>query len=241
MDANLARRLSTTKDCRKQPNVALTPPRKQQSSPFTLNTAKTVCKTPTSARSDSDRYIPALGSARSHGNLAEKFNFARIENMDDSVYRNVLVNEILPNCSPVATHISASPTHQIKSAKRILKFTSIATSNPPIFTDSSASLYSSSTLSQASKLLLSKPHKLTRQISKVPYKVLDAPDLQDDFYLNLVDWSNNNYLAVGLSSCVYLWSASTSKVHKLCDLSSSESDPGDVVTSVNWRQNVIPY
>lgn len=43
-------------------------------------------------------------------------------------------------------------------------------------------------------------------------QVLDAPSLQDDFYLNLVDWSSQNVLAVGLGSCVYLWTATTSKV-----------------------------
>jgi hypothetical protein len=43
-------------------------------------------------------------------------------------------------------------------------------------------------------------------------QVLDAPALQDDFYLNLVDWSAQNVLAVGLGPCVYLWSACTSKV-----------------------------
>jgi cell division cycle 20-like protein 1 (cofactor of APC complex) len=70
-----------------------------------------------------------------------------------------------------------------------------------------------------------------RKIAKVPFKVLDAPSLQDDFYLNLVDWSSNNVLAVGLGSCIYLWSASTSKVTKLYDLGSS-----DIVTSVSWSQ-----
>ena len=45
-------------------------------------------------------------------------------------------------------------------------------------------------------------------------QVLDAPALQDDFYLNLVDWSSQNTLAVGLGSCVYLWSACTSKVSR---------------------------
>lgn len=44
------------------------------------------------------------------------------------------------------------------------------------------------------------------------YKVLDAPALQDDFYLNLVDWSSHNVLAVGLGTCVYLWNACSSKV-----------------------------
>ncbi|GKE25272.1 FIZZY-related 2-like protein, partial [Tanacetum coccineum] len=37
--------------------------------------------------------------------------------------------------------------------------------------------------------------------------VLDAPAFQDDFYLNLVDWSSHNVLAVGLGNCVYLWNA----------------------------------
>lgn len=77
----------------------------------------------------------------------------------------------------------------------------------------------------------SAPRKLPRKIAKEPSKVLDAPALQDDFYLNLVDWSSSNVLAVGLSSCVYLWSAYTSRVMKLCELGDN-----DVVTSVSWAQ-----
>ena len=61
------------------------------------------------------------------------------------------------------------------------------------------------------KLLLS-PRRATRKISKTPFKVLDAPDLQDDFYLNLLDWSSQNMLSVGLGPAVYLWSACTSQV-----------------------------
>ncbi len=78
---------------------------------------------------------------------------------------------------------------------------------------------------------LSSPRKIKRKMAKVPFKVLDAPALQDDFYLNLVDWSSTNVLAVGLGSCVYLWSACTSKVTKLCDLGRD-----DCVTSVCWTQ-----
>lgn len=66
--------------------------------------------------------------------------------------------------------------------------------------------------------LLTAPYKQQRTISKVPFKVLDAPSLQDDFYLNLVDWSSSNILAVGLGSSVYLWSAASNKVTKLYDL-----------------------
>jgi cell division cycle 20-like protein 1 (cofactor of APC complex) len=63
------------------------------------------------------------------------------------------------------------------------------------------------------------PMKTSRQISSIPYKVLDAPQLLDDYYLNLVDWSDSNNLVVGLSSCVYTWNASNSEVSKLADLS----------------------
>lgn len=57
-----------------------------------------------------------------------------------------------------------------------------------------------------------------RKIPSNPYRVLDAPGLCDDFYLNLVDWSAQNILAVALESAVYIWNATTSTVHELCDL-----------------------
>jgi len=88
----------------------------------------------------------------------------------------------------------------------------------------------------SSNRLSSMPQKRKRRIAKVPFKVLDAPALADDFYLNLVDWSLQNVLAVGLGSCVYLWSACTSKVTKLCDLGPHTQD---AVTSVAWTQRGI--
>lgn len=67
-------------------------------------------------------------------------------------------------------------------------------------------------ISTSSQKLLNAPQKTMRKISRIPFKVLDAPELQDDFYLNLVDWSAQNVLSVGLGSCVYLWNAFTSQV-----------------------------
>ncbi|EGR34333.1 hypothetical protein IMG5_016240 [Ichthyophthirius multifiliis] len=75
-----------------------------------------------------------------------------------------------------------------------------------------------------------KKKKNLRNISKIPFKVLDAPSLQDDFYLNLVDWSLTNVLAVALGPCVYLWKANSNIVVKFCDLGSNDS-----VASVNWH------
>jgi len=92
--------------------------------------------------------------------------------------------------------------------------------------------YSLTPISAKSVKLLRSPRKASRKISKIPFKVLDAPELQDDFYLNLVDWSSQNVLSVGLGACVYLWSACTSQVTKLCDL----TQDGDTVTSVSWSE-----
>uniref|UniRef100_A0A1B6M5E7 Fizzy-related protein homolog n=1 Tax=Graphocephala atropunctata TaxID=36148 RepID=A0A1B6M5E7_9HEMI len=92
--------------------------------------------------------------------------------------------------------------------------------------------YSLSPVGPKSQKLLRSPRKATRKISRIPFKVLDAPELQDDFYLNLVDWSSQNVLSVGLGSCVYLWSACTSQVTRLCDLTSDNNS----VTSVAWSE-----
>ena len=92
--------------------------------------------------------------------------------------------------------------------------------------------YSTSPVKPESQRLLLNARKSTRAVSKVPYKVLDAPELADDFYLNLVDWSSQDTLAVGLGKCVYLWSAQTGDVTKLCDLQGVQ----DCVTGLNWSE-----
>ncbi|KAL1796245.1 hypothetical protein ACET3X_004785 [Alternaria dauci] len=91
-------------------------------------------------------------------------------------------------------------------------------------------LYSLSPIKYSSQRMLLSPQRQARAVSKVPYKVLDAPDLADDFYLNLVDWGSQNTLGVGLGSCVYMWNSSSGRVTKLCELQD------DSVTSVNWIQ-----
>lgn len=99
------------------------------------------------------------------------------------------------------------------------------------FSTASSSLEASANARSAllSAASAASPGRATRKIARAPFKVLDAPSLKDDFYLNLVDWSSRNVLAVGLGSCVYLWSACTSVVTKLCDLQF-----GGSVCSVAW-------
>jgi cell division cycle 20-like protein 1 (cofactor of APC complex) len=101
-----------------------------------------------------------------------------------------------------------------------------------------------SPISNASIHLLYSPKKTVRRIPELPYKVLDAPDLVDDFYLNLIDWSPSNTLSVALGSCVYLHNAQTNNVQLLCDLTHTQLPVpnnnqlniigSDTVTSVHW-------
>ncbi|KAL1489266.1 hypothetical protein ABEB36_014199 [Hypothenemus hampei] len=69
----------------------------------------------------------------------------------------------------------------------------------------------------------------SRYIPQAPDRILDAPDIIDDFYLNLIDWGSNNILAAALGSQVYLWNAGTGNIEQLLSL-----EGNDYVCSLNW-------
>ena len=45
--------------------------------------------------------------------------------------------------------------------------------------------------------------------------MLPASLLKDDFYLNLLDWSDSGQIAVALQSTLYLWSGCATRVSKV--------------------------
>ncbi len=102
-------------------------------------------------------------------------------------------------------------------------------------------------LSQESRQLLRQVVRPGRKISTTAAKVLDAPELRDDFYLSLLDWSCKNVLAVGLGAAVYLWNAHSSKVVQLCNVTEELDEEGettsngayanDFVASVAWTKD----
>lgn len=49
----------------------------------------------------------------------------------------------------------------------------------------------------------------SRYIPSSPDRILDAPDIINDYYLNLLDWSSSNVVAVALGKVIYLWNAGT--------------------------------
>ena len=55
--------------------------------------------------------------------------------------------------------------------------------------------------------------RTNRYIPPTPVRILDAPDLVDDYYLNLLDWSPfNNNLAISLAQTVYLWNSKSLEI-----------------------------
>ncbi|XP_053911533.1 cell division cycle protein 20 homolog [Cuculus canorus] len=69
-----------------------------------------------------------------------------------------------------------------------------------------------------------------RCISSAADRILDAPDIRDDYYLTLLDWSTQNLLALALDTTVYLWDHTTGETINLME---TEYAAG-YVSSVSW-------
>ncbi|OMO52321.1 hypothetical protein COLO4_37293 [Corchorus olitorius] len=73
-----------------------------------------------------------------------------------------------------------------------------------------------------------------RRLPKGEKKILDAPGLKNDYYVNIMSWgTKNNILAVALGKEVYLWNSKNETVHRLL----SADGRNDCITSVNWSED----
>lgn len=71
-----------------------------------------------------------------------------------------------------------------------------------------------------------------RFIPSSPERILDAPDIINDYYLNLMDWSTSNIVAVALGKIIYLWNAGTGNIEQIREYSN-----GDHACSLSWIQD----
>ncbi|CAD5209046.1 unnamed protein product [Bursaphelenchus okinawaensis] len=67
-----------------------------------------------------------------------------------------------------------------------------------------------------------------RYLPKSPVRILDAPTISDDFYLNIMDWGHSNVVAVALDNVVYLWHAESGDVDTLDEFEDT------TVSSIKW-------
>jgi len=165
------------------------------------------------------RFIPnraAMDIEKSAHSLRNP-GFDSDESEGDAEYRSALSSEILGVDDSTSSH-------------RILSFKEKAPAPKGDTVNNLKVLYSSS--GYASKTSSTK--LVNRQIPSAPSRILDAPDLLDDYYVNLLSWNDSNVIAVALSQTVYLWDATSGDIQELCTLESGGAD--DHISSVSWVQ-----
>jgi len=160
-------------------------------------------------------------------NLLDRFIPNR-DSMNTGISLNSVTNE---NKNPESSN--AAFTNQLAQSlfqgddvnSKILSFKNKAPKPTETFTNNLRVLYTQNKLNPK----VSRGH---RHIPSAPERILDAPDMLDDYYLNLLDWSVKGILAVALGPCIYLWDATTGNIDLLC-----EAEEDVCVTSVSWMMD----
>jgi len=164
-----------------------------------------------------DRFIPnRAGMERALSQCAYYDDLSR-DGCDDSTDSSEFAKVLSSNSSDNSFDTAQS---------RVLSFKNKAPTPKDGYQSSLKVLY---TQQAGKKSEVAKP---TRHIPSAPVRILDAPDMMDDYYLNLLSWSSTNVMAVALTQSVYLWDAASGSIKELMTV----PDADDYVSSVSWVQ-----
>ncbi|OTA22498.1 hypothetical protein BTJ68_15251 [Hortaea werneckii EXF-2000] len=142
------------------------------------------------------------------------------DNNDEDDEDEALKTKASPNT--VAYQQSVAEACGVSMKQRILEF-------KPAPPESSRPIDLRSQYNRPLKPAAASASQFRRRVLTAPERVLDAPGLVDDYYLNLLDWSSGNQVAIGLERNVYVWSAESGSVHSLLEC------PEDTyISSVKW-------
>jgi len=188
-------------------------------------------------------------SRKSHGNqiaLTDRFipckraenaafaSFCMVDNVTCPMWKSYnSENEMenMPTATPSFEYQRKIACHLLDTdengKRKILAFKNKAT---PQWDASSNAISFLHSKNAASSMPLQAP---PRRLPKSPCRVLDAPELSDDYYLNLLDWSRENVVAVGLGGTVFLWNADSAEVTELMHV----ENPEDYICSVAWTKD----
>nr|ATL75343.1 fizzy-like protein [Diachasma muliebre] len=192
-----------------------TPNKNAKKSPSRTN-ATTPAKTP----SGGDRFIPS----RSTTNFDLAYHKLQ-QHASDSDHDKISTSEASsPSKKEMQRLISENLHGGDINSMRVLSYQNKAPEPPEGYQNPLRVVYSQSKTPASIKTS-------SRYIPQAPDRILDAPEIVDDYYLNLVDWSSSNVLAVALGGNVYLWNAGTGTIEQLFEL-----EGNDYVCSVAWIQ-----
>ena len=135
-----------------------------------------------------------------------------VESNESSIYRKTLAANLLGHEHETNRH-------------RVLAFRNKAPVVADTFQNSLKMMYTSNKTKRQT-------FKPSRHIPSAPYKILDAPELIDDYYLNLISWGKDNILAVALGQSVYVWNAATGSIDELMSC-----EENNYISSVSWIEN----
>ncbi|XP_071949532.1 cell division cycle protein 20 homolog [Antedon mediterranea] len=106
---------------------------------------------------------------------------------------------------------------------KILKFKKNAPKVPEGFSNNLKVLYTSNCSSTTK-------YKSHRQIPQAADRIMDAPQLRDDYYLTLIDWGAKNLISVALDKQVYLWNANNGEITHLLQMDNAD----EYISNVSW-------
>ncbi|KAM7353472.1 cell division cycle 20 protein fzy [Cochliomyia hominivorax] len=171
-----------------------------------------------------DRFIPNRGTTNFElGHYLIKQEQEKSENDEENDSNSNNSNKMTPAKAERQKLISDSM--QVADAKttRILSYQNKAPAAPESHINPLKVVYSIKTpISTKSG---------SRYIPTTSDRILDAPDIINDYYLNLLDWSADNIVTVALGNAVYLWNAVTGNIEQLV-----EYEEGDHACALAWIQ-----
>jgi cell division cycle protein 20 (cofactor of APC complex) len=204
-------------------NSKTLPSKTPSKTPLRLSSTK---KTTPNSLLTNDRYIP---NRSGHSNMEASFHLlvSRKDQENVDAHGNITDNNNLDNIKRKLINETCQGVNGDKAKVLNLRSKQPGPDQEKGFNENSIKMYGSSLMATSVK------KNSPRVIQTVPEKILDAPEYLDDFYLNLIDWSSTNNLAVALNKDLYIWNATTKEISMLFSIDENSSD---YISSVSWIQ-----
>ena len=170
-----------------------------------------------------DRFIPNRSSSDLENSQNYFIDREQASSEGDESEHQKLITAQLTGTEPTES------SNKTPSKPRVLAYKNKAPAPKDGYQNSLMVLYSQNGAKKSGSVV-----KPVRHIPSAPVRILDAPDMLDDYYLNLLSWSAENTLAVALSQCIYLWDASSGSIKELMNV---DDTPNDYISSVSWIQS----
>ena len=174
-------------------------------------------------RTPGDRFIPQRSAMD-----FDVSNFHMTANTENNQQNNGDQDGYMVNASPAKEEYNSKLAQTLmQSGNASSKVLAYSKKAPMPSQDHQSSLKVLYTQNRESQM---QPRKFSRHIPQAPERILDAPELLDDYYLNLLDWSSTNVLGVALGNAVYMWNAADGSIDMLMETNSPDSH----ITSLSW-------